>query len=119
MKSQKELFKKLKSDSTLQEVQNYIKKVLELRGLSRQTVPDKLLLLTEEIGGLAKAIRKNLSGASVDQERINNYDSVESEIADVLIVLISLANTMDIDIFKCLKEKEQININRTWKINNK
>lgn len=90
---------------------------MELRGLSNQTIKDKLLLLTEEVGELTKAVRKNLSGASVDYSRLDNYNGIENEIADVLIVLISVANILDIDIFKCLKEKERININRTWKIN--
>lgn len=115
--NQKELFENLKQSSTLSDIQTYIKKVLQLRGFADQTVKDKLLLLTEEVGELAKAVRKNSSGASVDLEKIENYDSVESEIADVLIVLISVANTLNIDVFKSLKQKEQININRKWKIN--
>ena len=114
-----ELFENLKLSSTLPDIQCYIKRVLELRGFSNQSIKDKLLLLTEEIGELTKAVRKNLVGASVDHDRISNYDSVESEIADVLIVLISVANLLDIDIFKCFKEKEKININRTWKMNDK
>ena len=85
--------------------------MLHLRGLSNQTVKDKLLLLTEEVGELTKAVRKNSSGASIDLDRINNYNSIESEIADVLIVLISVTNTLTIDIFDSLKEK--ININST------
>ena len=90
---------------------------MELRGLSNQTIKDKLLLLTEEVRELTKAVRKNLSGASVDYSRLDNYNGIENEIADVLIVLIFVANILDIDIFECLKEKERININRTWKIN--
>lgn len=117
--NQKELFENLKSNSTLSDIQIYIKKVLQLRGFEGQTVKDKILLLVEEVGELAKAVRKNSSGASVDPEKIENYDSVESEIADVLIVLISVANILDVDIFKSLKEKERININRKWKINSK
>ena len=31
--------------------------------------------------------------------------------------LISVANILNIDVFKSLKQKEQININRKWKIN--
>lgn len=115
--NQKELFENLKSNSTLSDIQNYIEKILQLRGLSNQTVRDKLLLLTEEVGELTKAVRKNLSGASIDPDRINNYDSVESEIADVLIVLISVANVLKIDVFKSLKNKEKVNINRKWKVN--
>lgn len=117
MPNQKELFENLKSNSTLSDIQNYIEKILQLRGLSNQTVRDKLLLLTEEVGELTKAVRKNLSGASIDPDRINNYDSVESEIADVLIVLISVANVLKIDVFKSLKDKEKVNINRKWKVN--
>lgn len=116
--NQKELFKNLKPTSTLPDIQTYVKKVLQIRGFENQNVKDKLLLLSEEVGELAKAVRKNSSGASVDLKKLENYDSVESEIADVLIVLISVANILDVDIFKSLKEKEQININRKWKINN-
>ena len=115
--NQRELFENLKQSSTLSDIQTYIKKVLQLRGFEGQTVKDKILLLVEEVGELAKAVRKNSSGASVDLQKIKNYDSVESEIADVLIVLISVANILNIDVFKSLKEKEQININRKWKIN--
>lgn len=115
--NQRELFENLKQSSTLSDIQTYIKKVLQLRGFEGQTAKDKILLLVEEVGELAKAVRKNSSGASVDLQKIKNYDSVESEIADVLIVLISVANILNIDVFKSLKEKEQININRKWKIN--
>lgn len=111
MKTQKELFENLSPTSTLPEIQNYINKVLTLRGFSNQTTQEKLLLLIEEVGELFKSIRKSSAGASVDCERLKNYNSVESEIADVLIVLVSIANKLNIDIFQCLKEKEKTNIN--------
>lgn len=117
METQKELFENLSPTFTLPEIQNYINKVLTLRGFSNQTAQDKLLLLIEEVGELAKSIRKSSAGASVDCERLKNYDSVESKIADVLIVLVSIANKLNIDIFQCLKEKEKTNITRIWKIN--
>ena len=116
--SQFEIWKNLKEENTLVQIQEYIKKVIELRGFSEQNIEKTMLLLTEEVGELTKAVRKNSSGASIDLNRINNYDSIESEIADVLIVLISVANILNIDIFESLKEKEKININRKWKINN-
>jgi NTP pyrophosphatase (non-canonical NTP hydrolase) len=117
IKPQKELFEYLNTANTLSEVQTYIEKVLELRGFSGQSVQDKLLLLTEEVGELAKSIRKYSPNASVDCQRLGNYDTVESEIADVFIVLISVANKLSLDIFECLKEKERKNISRVWKIN--
>lgn len=48
-------------------------------------------------------------------EKQSNYDTIESEVADVFYVLSCVCNKLDIDIFNCLKEKESKNINRVWK----
>ena len=113
---QKQLFAELSRNATLSDVQKYIKKVIEIRGFGNQSVQAALLLLLEEVGELAKAIRKNTQGMSVDSSRINNYDTIESEVADVLIVLISICNSLGIDLFDALKEKESVNCARTWRI---
>ena len=115
--SQEKLFENLNSKNSLPEIQNYISQVLELRGFSHQSVQDKILLLTEEVGELAKAVRKFSPDSSIDESRLGNYDTVESEIADVFIVLISIANKIGVDVFSCLKEKEEKNVKRKWKIN--
>ena len=73
-----------------------------------------MLLLLEEVGELAKAIRKNATNMSIDNNKINNYDTIESEVADVFIVLSSVCNKLDIDLFKSVKDKEQENIKRIW-----
>lgn len=52
---------------------------------------------------------------SIDNNKINHYDTIESEVADVFIVLNSVCNKLDIDLYKALKDKEQENIMRTWK----
>lgn len=85
-----------------------------LRGFNNQTPQDKMLLLIEEVGELAKSIRKNNSKLSIDYNRIDNFDSVENEIADVFIVLLSICNTMDISIFESFVGKEEKNIERVW-----
>ena len=54
----------------------------------------------------------------IDKNKANHYDTIESEVADVFIVLCSACNKLDIDLYKALKEKEQENINRTWKKEN-
>lgn len=51
----------------------------------------------------------------IDGKKEYNYDTVESEIADVFIVLNSLCNLLDINLFEALKEKESINVARKWK----
>ena len=72
------MYELLNEKKSLNEIQNYIKEVIEIRGFSEQKVQDKMLLLLEETGELAKAIRKTIPEASVDYERIENYtDSLE------------------------------------------
>ena len=73
-----------------------------------------MLLLLEEVGELAKAIRKNATSMTIDNNKLNHYDTIESEVADVFIVLTSVCNKLNIDLFKSLKDKEKENLNRVW-----
>ena len=115
LNSQVELWNKLNESNTLQEVQQYIKDVIEIRGFANQEIEKTMLLLLEEVGELAKSIRKNATNMSIDKNKINHYDTIESEVADVFIVLSSVCNKLDIDIYKAIKEKEEENIKRIWK----
>ena len=99
---------------TLQEVQQYIKDVIEIRGFANQEIEKTMLLLLEEVGELAKSIRKNATNMGIDQNKINHYDTIESEVADVFIVLSSVCNKLNIDLYKALKDKEEENIKRIW-----
>lgn len=111
---QLELWENLKNDNTLIQVQEYIRNVIELRGFSEQNIEKTMLLLTEEVGELAKAIRKDKTSMSIDKSKIRNYDTIESEVADVFIVLCSICNKLNIDLFSSLKDKEKENIERKW-----
>ena len=117
MKKQSELYELLNEKNTLNEIQNYIKEVIKIRGFSEQTVQDKMLLLLEETGELAKAIRKTIPEASVDYERIENYTDIEEEVADVFIVLVSICNRLNINLYDAIIKKEEKNIKRQWKLN--
>ena len=112
--TQVELYEKIKNNTDLNDIQKYINDVLSLRGFNNQTPQEKMLLLLEEVGELAKAIRKSNSNLSIDYSRIDNFDSVENEIADVFIVLLSICNVMDISIFDSFISKESKNIERIW-----
>lgn len=114
LNSQIELWENLKSDNNIIQVQEYIKKVIELRGFSEQNVESTMLLLTEEVGELAKAIRKDRTSMSIDESKIKNYDTIESEVADIFIVLCNICNKLNIDLFSAIKEKEKENIKRKW-----
>lgn len=116
---QKELYNKLNKESSLTDIQLYIKEVIEVRGFANQSVQENMLLFFEEAGELAKAIRKDIEGMSVDEERLYKYDTIENEIADILIVLLSICNKLDVSLFKAFMEKEKVNIERNWTINKK
>ena len=112
-----DLYNSLNANASFTEIQTYVKEVIELRGFSGQSVQESMLLLFEETGELAKAIRKSLSGMSIDETRLYRYDTVESEVADVLIVLLSICNNLGINLYEAFLEKEKSNINRNWTIN--
>lgn len=113
--AQTELWNQLNKNNTLKEVQDYINKMNEIRGFNQQEITKTMLLLTEEVGELAKAIQKSSTDMAIDINQKEHYDTIESEVADVFYVLSCVCNKLDIDIFTCLKEKEAKNITRTWK----
>ncbi len=110
--NQKELLDQIKKEDSLNAVQDYIKKVIALRGFGNNPIEEEFLLLTEEVGELAKAIRKKKY--TIDKAKIKNYDNIESEIADVFIVLASICNQLDINLYEAILEKEEQNIERSW-----
>jgi len=112
--SQKSLLGKLTEGSSMNQIQTYIKTVVELRGFDNQSIQETMLLLLEEVGELAKAIRKTATKMSVDIDKLQNYDTVESEVADVFFVLMAVCNQLDINLFEALKEKEEKNCERNW-----
>ena len=112
--SQIELWKNLNANNTFTQVQEYVRKVIELRGFSEQNIEKTMLLLTEEVGELAKAIRKDKTTMAIDKSKIKNYDTIQSEVADVFIVLCCICNKLDIDLFSAIKDKEKENIERKW-----
>lgn len=112
---QQALWENLQDTNTLREVQEYIKEINTVRGFEEQFVQDTMLLLTEEIGELAKAIRKTVTNMCTDVNKQSSYDTIESEVADCFYVLASVCNKLNIDIFNSLKEKERENLYRVWK----
>lgn len=114
MNEQKELYENLKGEKNLDKVQAYIKDVITIRKFSDQPVEQIMLLLTEEVGELAKAIRKDFTSMRVDKLKIKNYDLVEEEVADVFIVLCSVCNKLGINLYDALLAKEKVNVERSW-----
>lgn len=112
---QRKLLDKLDKSASLNQVQDYIREVVKLRGFADQPVQEAMLLLLEETGELAKAIRKSATNMSIDPDRLSNYETVESEVADVFFVLTSVCNQLNINLFDALIEKERKNCERSWR----
>ncbi len=116
MSLQSQIYNKLNSKTTLDEFQEYFKQIFKIRGFQNDMVNDKMLMLMEEVGELAKALRKKEQRIAIDYDRFNEYESVESELADVFIVLLSICILEDINLVDAVLKKEEVNINRNWKI---
>ena len=97
---------------TLSNLQRYFRLAAQLRGFDDETPHDLVLLLVEEVGELARAIRRRCGIPHRGPE--TGRDRVEFELADCLIYILSLANTLDIDMSSALGEKERLNARRTW-----
>lgn len=117
MENQTMLFNSLNTKTSLDEIQDYVKKVLSIRGFDEETEKDIMLLMVEEVGELAKSIRKQ-TGLKIDKNKLDSYSSVSEEIADVFMYLVDLANVLNINILEAFKGKEEKNIQRVWEKSN-
>jgi NTP pyrophosphatase (non-canonical NTP hydrolase) len=93
----------------LRALQRYYGRMAERRGWSGETAQDTLLLLTEELGELARAVRKT---AGLRRDGDYPAAAVEQELADVQLYLVHLANTLGVDIAEAVTAKENDNARR-------
>lgn len=102
----------LKDEPTLKDLQHYLAEVCQERGWTKDSPSEKFVLFIEEVGELAKAMRKS---AGLYEERAKQRDiSLEEEFADVLSYLLDLANTYQVDLEKAFRAKEEVNQSRIW-----
>src|SRR5690242_4429156 len=100
----------LSSHPTLKDLQNYINEMEIERGFDDNTVMQKCLMLGEEVGELFKSVRKSHGGMRLATK---GYEpDAAGEIADVLILLTSIANRLGIDLETAFRDKEAKNHDR-------
>jgi NTP pyrophosphatase (non-canonical NTP hydrolase) len=97
---------------TLKDLQQYMDEVCKERGWVKDTYAEKFLLFSEEVGELAKAMRKT-AGLYDEKAKLKSFE-LEEEFSDVLSYLLDLANCFQVDLEKAFREKERINEGRTW-----
>ena len=96
---------------TVFEYQALVKQLVHERGFDDETVAEVFTLLVEEVGELAKALRK-ANGQKIDKAR--KQHNVNEELADVFWYVLDLANRLGIDLAKAFDDKEAANKKRNW-----
>lgn len=103
-----------KKSDTLTELQNYVREIVKKRGFEQETIEDVLLLLVEEIGELARAIRY-VKGLKVSRQSEDAIRNLKGELADCLIYLLDIANLANVSLEDAFREKEKLNSTRKWR----
>lgn len=87
--------------------QHYYKRVASQRGYEKENARDCLLLMVEEVGELARALRKR-----ENLVRHGAFRAVDeaSELADVFLYVIHMANILGLDLGAAVQDKEKINL---------
>jgi len=97
---------------TLADFQIYARKMVAQRGFSEDSIEQKFVLLLEEIGELAKAMRRQV-GLKVAPD--TSRSEVNAEAADVFIVLLTICNALQVDLEGAFRQKEEHNKKRAWR----
>jgi NTP pyrophosphatase (non-canonical NTP hydrolase) len=97
----------------LSDLQKHLAQTCAEKGWDKNNVTQVFLLFTEEVGELAKAIRKETGFKG--EKKPETHDNLREEFADVLNYLMELANRFDVDLTEVYFEKHQINDAREWK----
>jgi NTP pyrophosphatase (non-canonical NTP hydrolase) len=97
---------------TVEGLQDYVRRMVIVRGFDNESVSNKLILLMEEMGELAKAVRKE---AGMKFSETTRRTELEEELADVQIVLLDVAGKLGVNMRSAVAAKEMKNSQRTWK----
>lgn len=108
-----EEFKKLNETSSLKDFQKYEDNMIQTRGFDKETAQDVMLLMMEEIGELAKEVRKTTQ-IKLDSKQ-NRESDLKGEITDVFHYLLALCRVTNVDLLEAFQEKEERNFKRQWK----
>lgn len=96
----------------LADFQTYIQKTCKERGWDKRTTLEKMLFLTEEVGELAKAVRKEYGTYGYDKPA--DISHLAEELVDVFNYVLDIANVYGVDLEDAFRAKWKTNENRSW-----
>lgn len=95
--------------------QHYYRRAAAQRGYESESTQNCLLLMMEEVGELARALRKKQKLVRHGSP-IRNAESLE--LADVFMYVVHMANILGIDLGEAVQHKELLNIKNSYKNRN-
>lgn len=101
----------LPSNPTLKDFQKYVQKMCDERGFQHETLAQVFVLFAEEVGEMARVVRKT-DGMKTDVD--SGKPNASDELADLFIYLLDMANILGIDLEQAFRRKEEKNKLRTW-----
>lgn len=93
-----ELLTKLKREDSLDLIQNYVEEKINVDTFDKKDISSEMFRLFFNVIELGKEVRISL--------KENSTKNSESKIADIFLVLISICNSLNINLFDALTEKE-------------
>jgi NTP pyrophosphatase (non-canonical NTP hydrolase) len=93
----------------LQAFQKYYQRAAIRRGYAQEDAKDTLVLMMEEFGELARAIRKR---TGLKRHGADAVSDEGMELADVFIYVVHMANVLDVDLSKLVQQKELWNLRK-------
>ncbi len=105
--------------TSLAKWQEYVSDNVKARGWDQASDLEIFLLFSEEVGEMAKALRRHRglfseTTPSNTERRTQAQQHLGEEMADVLSYLLDLAGRLNIDLESAFREKEQRNRTREW-----
>lgn len=97
--------------ASLADYQVFLKKICKEKGWDKRTDIEKMLFLTEEVGELAKSVRKEQGYHGNLPDDINH---LAEELVDVFNYVLDIANVYEVDLHDAFVKKWKINMVRTW-----
>jgi len=106
----------LSDQPTLRDCQTFHRHLDQLKGFS-QELPVNVMLLVEEVGEVAKEVRRITKAQRTDDtERLAvARANLREELADCLAYVVKLANYVEIDLEEAYVAKMRYNLQREWK----
>lgn len=83
----------------------YLQEYIKSKDCHPELIKDYYIKLTEEVGELSRAIRKDLRPSGSGQIK----DTIDEELWDIMYYALAIANCYGIDLEAAIRKKEEIN----------